>query len=142
MTILFICLFLVSNQLSATNVGIVDIQNKEQIIVPNYSETNTFSTYYVFQYENIDFSFFANYQSISFQSATNEELTLLCDGQNVILSIKENFIGYKGYGFSKRTGSFSLKSPLSETGTILDVVVRDGIPPAQEPNVIHCYSGG
>jgi len=120
--ILFLSLFLVAFYAQATKVDIVDIQGKELVIIVDRTAQNTFSTYYVFQYNNLDFSFLKKYHHISLAMATKEEIKLNCDNQIITLSIDKETERYKGYGLSKQAGRYQLPHKLPSIGTVRDVV--------------------
>ena len=129
-------------------VDIVDISNNELLFIVNRSTQNTFTQYFVFQYEATNFSFLSQKTTFSLVSYTNSSITIQCDNEQLTFWSGEGtstFTQYYGYGFSKRSGIFSLNA-IPETGTIFDVInisaMMSGGGPVTTKSGLTCHSGG
>lgn len=139
---------LFSNSASATNakVDIIDLTNHELVFVLNKSVSNSFTEYFVFQYESNNFSFLSQKSTFSLVGYTATSITIQCDNEQITFTSgfgTNSSTQYYGYGLSKRNGSYTLNMPLPATGNIFDVVIRPmSVSGAPTTNKITCHSGG
>jgi len=141
---------LCSNIATASNhkIDIVDISNNELVFILDRTANNTFTEYFVFQYEASDFSFLSQKSSFSLVGYTSSSITILCDNEQITFTSgfgENTSTHFFGYGLSKRNGTYSLISPLPAEGDIFDVVTRpttSAIGGGGTPKKITCHSGG
>lgn len=91
---------------NAQKASVLDIKNKEIAFIVNQKSDNTFSDYYLFQYNTSDFSFLKNYKSLTIESVDEYSIILNCDNlKKVKFSINGNG-DFKGYGMYHRKSNF------------------------------------
>ena len=123
-------------------VSLVDVKGVEVAIIIDMKEDNTFTDFYLFQYDDIDFSKILNSKSITLMEAGKDMVRLKCDDEIVFLTIdkeakNENGPSFYGYGLSKRKGVFSLIEN-ENPQTILDLILINN----KAPGKLTCHSGG
>lgn len=94
-----------------SKISFLDIKNKEiAIIIDN--KNNSFKEYYLFQYDNQDFSNLSNKELFGNVKLSENNLIISSNNIEYIFTISENRNGEKyifnGYGLSHRIGDFSI----------------------------------
>lgn len=140
---------LFSNLVNASNhkIDIIDISNNELVFVLDRTANNTFTEYFVFQYESSDFSFLGQKNTFSLVGYTSSSITIQCDNEQITFSSgfgENTSTHFFGYGLSKRKGTYNLSTPLPPSGDIFDVVIRPmtSAMAGGAPKKITCHSGG
>jgi len=125
-----------------TNINLINIEGSEIAFIKNIRKDNTFSDYYILQYDNIDFTNLLKLKNLVLVDENPNSITLKCDSDTYlftnksITNIKNQF---QGYGLSNRKGIFKL-IPIDSPTSLNQIISSNG---KLDPNRgLECLSGG
>jgi hypothetical protein len=131
-----------SNSFAQSKVDLLDIKGVELAIILDMKTDKTFKEFFVFQYNENDFSKIKSSSTISLLETTEDKVSIICDNEIITFTINNDYANkndkiYFGYGLSHRKGVFKLLNFNNPT-TLMDVVSVNGI----QSNKLNCHSGG
>ena len=131
------------NENAQKSVKLIDIKGSELAIIINIDKENSFSEFFLFQYENIDLAKVLESKEIYLQDFGEDYVRLNTGSETLLFTLDSNLKGekdivYEGYGISHRKANYTLEI-VDNPITISDDLLIDGKRPS---NVSNCTSGG
>jgi hypothetical protein len=124
------------------SVKLVDIKGLEMAIIIDLQKNNSFSEFYLFQYNDLDFSKLITANNVTLVQASLDNIILKNDSEVLSFSIlgKNNeFNKFIGYGISKRNGKFKLIN-YENPKEAMDLILSNN--QVHRTAAITCHSGG
>lgn len=127
---------------SQQRVRLADLAGTEIGILIDVQQDNTFTQYFVFQYEGSLFDV-SRASNITLVSSTDKTVKISFGGKVYAFTIDSNYTNaneqiYYGYGLSKRSGAFKLVIPVGDISTLMEAITFNN----SFAGRLTCHSGG